>query len=620
MDWFGSGQISLLEFLVLATYLMFPISFLSGVIFTFLGQFLKQTVSNPIKAAGYVTLSNTTGAAVGSLAAGLVILPVFGIEIGLFLLASGYAIASLIIPAKKKDGVHSRAKFVFKIVFVLALIYFPYTLMKQGPTKLLASHIPGHELIELREGLTETARYYVRKKYKKPFYYRLVTNSHSMSATNIMAQRYMKLYVYLPMALNPEIRSALLISYGVGSTAKALTNSKQIDSIDIVDISKDILEMNSNVYADNELPVLDPRVTAHIEDGRFFLNTVKKKYDLITSEPPPPKMSGIVNLYSEEYFELILKRLNIGGYLTYWLPAHGMNEDEALSIIKAFCNVFDDCSLWAAARLDWMLVGSNQGVIDAKPESLYKQWKDKTVAADLKNIGLETPEQMGALYIGGPGYLKKLTTSALPLTDNYPLRLSPVIDSMPTKYSPVYAGIMNEENAFARYIQSPFANRFSADTRMMEPYYQYQKYLKSLKLPAYAQKDSYRWEDLKTVLQSSNLQTLPLWMMLSDWRTQEIVEEVKNEQPTTTGIHLEIARKQIAQRDYQNAIDSLAFHMEEKNWNFSEEEFCLYLFALALDEKVDTAKILIQMTPAAFKDTPTISRFLTWYSKQFLTP
>ena len=32
-------------------------------------------------------------------------------------------------------------------------------------------------------------------------------------------------FVYLPVALHPGVRSALLISYGVGGTAKALTET-----------------------------------------------------------------------------------------------------------------------------------------------------------------------------------------------------------------------------------------------------------------------------------------------------------------------------------------------------------------------------------------------------------
>ena len=58
----------------------------------------------------------------------------------------------------------------------------------------------------------------------------------------------------------------------------------------------------------------------HIEDGRYFLQTTDRQFDLITGEPPPPGIAGVENLYSREYFQLIHDRLADGGIVTCWLP------------------------------------------------------------------------------------------------------------------------------------------------------------------------------------------------------------------------------------------------------------------------------------------------------------
>ena len=52
----------------------------------------------------------------------------------------------------------------------------------------------------------------------------------------------MKLFVCCPWP-SPEPRRALLISYGVGSTARALADAAGLEPIDVVDISRDVLEM-----------------------------------------------------------------------------------------------------------------------------------------------------------------------------------------------------------------------------------------------------------------------------------------------------------------------------------------------------------------------------------------
>src|SRR5262249_58471680 len=129
------------------------------------------------------------------------------------------------------------------------------------------------------------SRYYRHDASANPQPYRLVTNDHWMAGTTITSKRYMKLYVYLPIALRPQARDALLISFGVGSTAKALADTASLRRIDVVDISRDILDLSTVVYPGADNPLRDERVHVTIEDGRFFLSTTTRRYDLITSQP-----------------------------------------------------------------------------------------------------------------------------------------------------------------------------------------------------------------------------------------------------------------------------------------------------------------------------------------------
>src|SRR5262249_16237204 len=132
--------------------------------------------------------------------------------------------------------------------------------------------------------------------------------------------RYMKLFVYWPLSVRPTARRALLIGYGVGNTAKAMVDSRGLTSIDVADISRDVLEMNALVYpVKKDAPLSDPRVRVHVEDGRYFLEQAKERFDLITGEPPPYDLAGVVNLYSKEYFQLLREHLTQGGVVTYWL-------------------------------------------------------------------------------------------------------------------------------------------------------------------------------------------------------------------------------------------------------------------------------------------------------------
>src|SRR5439155_17294624 len=120
-------------------------------------------------------------------------------------------------------------------------------------------------------------------------------------------------------------------------------------------------------------------------DGRFFLQASRERYDLITGEPPPPRTPGAVNIYTREYFELIRERLAEGGITTYWLPvARPDPGTDVNTIVRAFCDVFDDCSLWNATPFDLMLAGTRHARGPVADASFSAAWNRRALAARLR--------------------------------------------------------------------------------------------------------------------------------------------------------------------------------------------------------------------------------------------
>jgi spermidine synthase len=282
------------------------------------------------------------------------------------------------------------------LVLFAALIFFPFGIMREKfiPISIRPFADASTHIRAIREGIVETSVY-----LENAGEYRLFTNGFSMSATTPLARRYMSLFADLPLGMRPQIRSALLISYGVGVTAKTLTNARQLTSIDVVDISRDILDLGEIVWPGDANPLRDPRVTVHVEDGRFFLAATPKRFDLITGEPPPPRTPGAVNIYTREFFQLVYDHLNDGGMATYWCGRPSNPGTDIDTVIKAFCAVFDDCSMWNATPFD-----------DAgrQPE-IGRHGVAGTVhlAVATRSCGVTPrhrlrPEQIGATFLGVP--------------------------------------------------------------------------------------------------------------------------------------------------------------------------------------------------------------------------
>jgi len=453
LDGWGTVLVSL--------WLMLPVCTASGALFTFLGHALRAEAAEDARAAGLLTLANTVGAMLGSLLAGFVLLPLVGMEVSLFLLACAYAGVAALTP-RPSSTPQRRLRLAATGLFAVVLLLFPFGAMTEHFRRVAAwwPEGQGNGVASVKEGLSETVFLLRRDVLGQPLSFRLLTNGMGMSTTTYSAQRYMGLFVWLPLALHPEPRSALLISYGLGNTARALTATSELTRIDVVDVSPDVLRMSPLVWSEApENPLRDPRVRVHIEDGRFFLLASSERYDLITGEPPPPKSAGIVSLYSREYFRLMRERLAEGGIASYWLPVLHLDPREAFAVTRGFCDAFEDCSLWTGFGHEWMLLGTRAARGPVSGERFARQWSDPVVAPRLRAAGLDSPSQLGATFLADAVTLATHTAGVAPLVDDYPHRLDPRRRLIGSHPSVEYAQLMYTDGARSRFQASPFVRR-----------------------------------------------------------------------------------------------------------------------------------------------------------------
>jgi spermidine synthase len=418
-----------IEWLSLA--LMFPVAFLSGILFPVVLACVQHEVPNRMNSAGLTISFNTGGAALGPLLAGFVLLPWIGFQSSLILSAAAYA--GLAILASEKRSWSFRQPFgiallALSAVFVLIIALFPY---RRAEIHLANARRPfeadGSRLLKKIEGTADTLQLLRRDLFGEPYYYRLVTNAYSMSGTLPRSQRYMRLFAYLPLALRPESENALLICYGVGVTADAFTRDAHLKHLDIVDISKEVFDLAGFYSGDGySNPLRDSRVTTFVQDGRFFLQASPERYDIITGEPPPLKVAGTVNLYTQQFFALMNGRLKDGGIATFWLPIYQLTTDETKAILRAFHNVFSNASVWATCDLEWIMMGIKGPLHKPDEESERALWSDPRTRLDLERIGIEVPEQMSTLFLMDGDEIDRITQGVEPLSDLYPKRLTDV--------------------------------------------------------------------------------------------------------------------------------------------------------------------------------------------------
>lgn len=539
--------------MLLCSVLMFPTALASGVFFTLLGKRLNDSLRVPVRSAGLLTFVNTLGSAIGPLVAGFVLLPGIGVEGSVFGLCALYGVVAGLAaePALLRSA---RAAWLTALAFGCALLAFPFGRMEALylPFVYEKSLAPGATVVARREGLTETILLGRIDFLGEPVAHQLMTDGYAMSTTLTRARRYMGLFAYIPAALHPAPKDALLISYGVGNTAAALLRLPEIDSVQIVDISRDILSMAEHVYPDpGENPLRDPRVRVQVEDGRYFLQTAPQRYDLITGEPPPPNLGHVSYLYTREYFQLAHDRLRPGGILSYWLPVHQVDQEESAAIIGAFCAVFDDCSLWNGGSLNWILVGSRGGVGRVSDRALDRLWRDPATAADLRSIGVERPASLGALFIADASQLAPLARLALPVRDDFPLRIHNW--AAPVEVMGALA-FQDGEAARMRFAASRWIRDVWPESLRREALAQFRMTSLVERFTGHVRQDdeAERLRVLRNVLESSDLEVLPLLILHGDPRAVEIARRAPADPPSALR-ELMLAHDALARRQWDLA-------------------------------------------------------------------
>jgi predicted membrane-bound spermidine synthase len=444
----------------LAAALMFPASFLSGITFPMIVAWCHLSVPSRMNSAGCVTLFNTIGAAAGPFITTFLLLPYAGYEISLFLLALLYLSISFLV------GIRSNSFYRKPVVigaFSVSCVLFLSTIWISWNSDLghflnarRPYEVDGAQLIHREEGTADTLQLLRKDLYEQPYYYRLVTNGFSMSGTHPYSQRYMKLFAWLPMILKPDSENALLICYGVGVTADSFLQNNRLKELDIVDISKEVFNISS-LYTGlaYEDPLGDSRAKSIVQDGRFFLQANEEKYDIITGEPPPLKVAGTVNLYTKEFFKLMASRLNDGGIATFWLPIYQLKDSEIRSVLAAFQDAFPNCSVWADADDEWIMMGINGQSKVPDVDSIRFWWDDEVSSRDLAMIGLEVPEQFNALFLMGRNDVQEMTRNVERLSDFYPKRLGDAFPDPGSTYA-FALNFMNPPLAIERFENSQF--------------------------------------------------------------------------------------------------------------------------------------------------------------------
>jgi spermidine synthase len=218
--------------------------------------------------------------------------------------------------------------------------------------------------------------------------------------------RLQRLLGHLPALLHPAPRSVLVVGCGAGVTAGTFVVHPEIEHITICEIEPLIPPASARYFGhENHNVMRDKRTHINYDDARHYILTTTEKFDIITSDPIHPWVKGIAPLYSTEYFDLVKKHLNPGGFVTQWVPLYESNIDTVKSEIATFFDAFPNGTIWGNLNTDGqgydtVLVGQVGDLrinVDELQQRLQRP-EYKAVAESLREVGYNSVYDLLSTY------------------------------------------------------------------------------------------------------------------------------------------------------------------------------------------------------------------------------
>jgi len=283
-------------------------------------------------------------------------------------------------------------------------------------------------------------------------------------------------------------------------------------------------------------------------------------------------------------------RLKEGGIATFWLPINQLKIDEAKAILRAFHNAFPNASVWASADQEWIMMGINGPGRKVKEKEIRQLWSNTDSGADLRRIGIEVPQQLGALFLMDGEEIDLITRDTPPLADDYPKRLSDAAwdEKANLEFAATY---MEPEAVTERFLGSPLISRIwpealSSNRGTM-------KSLFAVRETRFLSETigSNKLAELDLFLRGTRLRVPVLETLGSDELRLSIAQRVAREtESPPLEIVPDLIASALARRDLNEAIRLLESQKDRGAFGVHEAVLLVYLYCL--NANVDKAEAL----------------------------
>jgi spermidine synthase len=418
--------------MVLSVLTIFPAALAFGATFPVVVRVAARAGEGTGSRIGRVYAWNTVGAILGSFLTGFVFLPAFGMETtlrGVIVVSLLLAFGSLLVekgPLALRWAVPIGLALVVVMAAVITGPRWNRTLLGAGvyvePQKYydaegnpsVGGPLSQYTLKTFTEGYNETIISYESETGK------FITVNGSTTASDHFEDMFpQRMLGHLPMALHPgRVEKACIVCLGAGVTtgAAAVHDVERLVSVEL----EEGVFVASRFFAEENHDVLNRRnVEVVLDDGRNHLKMTDETYDVISSHPNFPSLTGSGALFAKEYLELARDRLAPGGTMCHYAPVWRIRTADVKTIVGTFLEVFPHVRMFSTG-MSMVLLGRMEPFPPVDMTEVRRRLNSPEVMASLSGIGVRGPLELLSFYQMDEGELRAWVGDAPPNTDDRP--------------------------------------------------------------------------------------------------------------------------------------------------------------------------------------------------------
>ncbi|TNE86010.1 MAG: hypothetical protein EP330_24040 [Deltaproteobacteria bacterium] len=370
---------------VLAALAMFGAPVASGMCWSLAVRALGERLEEE---AGHLYAANTVGSIAGSLVGGLVAVPLLEITGAVGLFAALPTVAGAAVLRRWWVPLPALALYLFlpawdAKLFAVGVHLRVSDLADTSPEAVEHFARDGWTLEYYDQGMTAAVA--VGRSTRTGNVWLSVNGKVDASTGDDMPTQ--ELSGILPVRMAERASDVLVVGLASGVTAGRVLAEPGVERLTVVEIEPSIVRASHYFDHVNGRPLDDRRTTLIEDDARAVLQRPGPQWDVIVSEPSNPWITGVSNLFTEEYWRLARGRLAEDGVFCQWVQLYGMGPDELRGLVRTFTAVFPDA--WVFETIE----GSDILLVGGAPR----------VDRELPLRPILSPEQLRAL--GGEGWL-----------------------------------------------------------------------------------------------------------------------------------------------------------------------------------------------------------------------